>query len=186
MHLFIYNIFLFLYSIGIHITSLWNPKARLWLKGRRNIWTELEKIRAAEHGSHQAAGRGLQAAGGTQHPEGPHSPLPTAHSPLVWMHCSSLGEFEQGRPVLEAIRQQYPTAKILLTFFSPSGYEVRKNSSGADYVAYLPLDSKTSARKFISLIFTVSAKAVEGAASIQPGQEVGQQKERDRGNISAG
>lgn len=80
----------------------------------------------------------------------PHSPFTIDHSPLAWMHCSSLGEFEQGRPVLEAIRQQYPDTKILLTFFSPSGYEVRKDNSGADYVMYLPMDSKPNVRKFIS------------------------------------
>jgi len=82
----------------------------------------------------------------------PNSPLTTHHSPLVWMHCSSLGEFEQGRPVLEAIKQQYPSVKIVLTFFSPSGYEVRKNYPGADHVLYLPLDSKANARKFLQLV----------------------------------
>lgn len=72
--------------------------------------------------------------------------------PVVWMHCSSLGEFEQGRPVLEIISRQYPGTVIVLTFFSPSGYEVRKNYPGADYIFYLPLDSKSNAKKFISLI----------------------------------
>jgi 3-deoxy-D-manno-octulosonic-acid transferase len=67
----------------------------------------------------------------------------------VWMHCASLGEFEQGRPLLEEIRKQHPQARILLTFFSPSGYEVRKNYSGADQVAYLPMDSKKAANNFL-------------------------------------
>ncbi|HVI48973.1 MAG TPA: glycosyltransferase N-terminal domain-containing protein [Chitinophaga sp.] len=71
--------------------------------------------------------------------------------PLVWIHAASLGEFEQGRPVLEAIRSQYPTYKILLTFFSPSGYEVRKDYKGADYVYYLPLDTAANARDFIEI-----------------------------------
>jgi 3-deoxy-D-manno-octulosonic-acid transferase len=71
---------------------------------------------------------------------------------LVWMHCSSLGEFEQGRPVLEALRQQYPAIQILITFFSPSGYEVRKNYSGADHVLYLPMDSKAAARQFLTSV----------------------------------
>jgi 3-deoxy-D-manno-octulosonic-acid transferase len=68
------------------------------------------------------------------------------------MHCASLGEFEQGRPVLEAIREQYPETAILLTFFSPSGFEIRKDYEGADYVFYLPLDSKRNARKFIDIV----------------------------------
>ncbi|WP_315816870.1 3-deoxy-D-manno-octulosonic acid transferase [Paraflavitalea speifideaquila] len=62
------------------------------------------------------------------------------------------GEFEQGRPVLEALRGQYPGVKILLTFFSPSGYEVRKNYEGADYVFYLPMDSKANARRFLNMV----------------------------------
>lgn len=69
---------------------------------------------------------------------------------LAWFHCASLGEFEQGRPVLEAFKKEYPSYKILLTFFSPSGYEVRKNYSLADFVTYLPLDSKNNAREFVA------------------------------------
>ncbi|QJB40281.1 3-deoxy-D-manno-octulosonic acid transferase [Chitinophaga oryzae] len=71
--------------------------------------------------------------------------------PLIWVHAASLGEFEQGRPVLEALRRQYPGYKILLTFFSPSGYEVRKDYPGADYIYYLPLDTRRNARDFISI-----------------------------------
>jgi len=70
---------------------------------------------------------------------------------LLWFHCASLGEFEQGRPVIESIRNRYPDHKILLTFFSPSGYEIRKNYSGADYVFYMPIDTKKNARKFIRI-----------------------------------
>lgn len=69
----------------------------------------------------------------------------------VWMHCASLGEFEQGRPVLEAIRVTFPSTPILLTFFSPSGYEVRKNFPGADGVFYLPLDTPSNAKTFIEI-----------------------------------
>ncbi|MBV8254014.1 MAG: 3-deoxy-D-manno-octulosonic acid transferase [Chitinophaga sp.] len=72
-------------------------------------------------------------------------------SRVVWVHAASLGEFEQGRPVLEAIRANYPGYKILLTFFSPSGYEVRKHYPGADYICYLPLDTNANARKFLDL-----------------------------------
>ncbi|WP_295119183.1 glycosyltransferase N-terminal domain-containing protein [uncultured Chitinophaga sp.] len=71
---------------------------------------------------------------------------------VVWVHAASLGEFEQGRPVMEAIRLQYPDYKLLLTFFSPSGYEVRKDYKGADYVCYLPLDTHTNARRFVKTV----------------------------------
>ena len=70
---------------------------------------------------------------------------------VIWFHCASLGEFEQGRPLIELIRQNDPEAKILLTFFSPSGYVVRKDYSKADCVAYLPADTPRNARRFISL-----------------------------------
>ena len=70
----------------------------------------------------------------------------------IWIHAASLGEFEQGRPVIEKIRKDYPQYKLLLTFFSPSGYEVRKNYDGVDLVYYLPLDSATNARNFIDIV----------------------------------
>lgn len=99
--------------------SIWNPKAKLWLAGRKNF----------------PAINNLQP--GTQ---------------VIWMHCASLGEFEQGRPVLESVKNQYPDAKIVLTFFSPSGYEVQKNYQGADHIFYLPMDSADNATKFIDAI----------------------------------
>jgi 3-deoxy-D-manno-octulosonic-acid transferase len=70
-------------------------------------------------------------------------------NPVVWIHCASLGEFEQGRPIIEKIKREFPHIKILLTFFSPSGYEVRKNYNLADYVFYLPLDTPRNAMQFI-------------------------------------
>ncbi len=69
----------------------------------------------------------------------------------IWMHCASLGEFEQGRPILEALRTSRPHYKIILSFYSPSGYEIRKDYEGADVVVYLPIDTKSNARKFIEL-----------------------------------
>ncbi len=72
--------------------------------------------------------------------------------PWIWVHCASLGEFEQGRPVIESLRKERPGWKILLTFFSPSGYEVRKNYAGADLVTYLPFDFPWNARKFLDLL----------------------------------
>lgn len=75
----------------------------------------------------------------------------------IWFHAASLGEFEQGRPIMEAIRREHPGYKILLTFFSPSGYEVRKNYDGADVVVYLPIDTKCNARRFLRLTNPVMA-----------------------------
>ena len=75
----------------------------------------------------------------------------------VWFHAASLGEFEQGRPLMEQLRREHPEYKILLTFFSPSGYEVRKNYEGADIICYLPLDTITNARRFLRTIRPVMA-----------------------------
>ncbi len=122
MSIFFYNFFLWMYKTGIRLVSPWNPKARLWLKGREN---SSERIKAA---------------------------LKDNQAGIIWMHCVSLGEFEQGLPVLKEIRKQYPAYKMLITFFSPSGYEVRKNYEGADYIFYLPADSKKNAREFVSIV----------------------------------
>ncbi|MFH0895169.1 MAG: glycosyltransferase N-terminal domain-containing protein [Bacteroidota bacterium] len=121
MRLF-YNITVSFYYLLILIASLFNEKAQLWLRGRKNI---LKKLKAA---------------------------LENDTSKRVWFHCSSLGEFEQGRPLIEEFRKQYPTYKILLTFFSPSGYEIRKNYAGADYIFYLPADTPANARRFINIV----------------------------------
>lgn len=106
----------------MRLAASFNPKARLWVDGRRN-WAALLTQKLAGN-----------------------------VAPIVWFHAASLGEFEQGRPVIEAFRKQYPTHKILLTFFSPSGYEVRKNYEGADYIIYLPADTSDNARQFIRLV----------------------------------
>ncbi|MCE7066239.1 3-deoxy-D-manno-octulosonic acid transferase [Dyadobacter sp. CY326] len=71
---------------------------------------------------------------------------------VAWFHAASLGEFEQGRPVIEAYRTHFPDDFILLTFFSPSGYEVRKNYTGADYICYLPIDTASNARRFVKIV----------------------------------
>ena len=80
-----------------------------------------------------------------------------ANAKYVWFHAASLGEFEQGRPLMEQMRHDHPEYKILLTFFSPSGYEVRKNYEGADIICYLPLDTITNARRFLRTIRPVMA-----------------------------
>ena len=113
----LYHFFIFFYSLGIRLASLWNPKAKLWVKGRRKF-------------------PAINASGDKR----------------IWMHCASLGEFEQGRPLLEKIREQYPDVKIVLTFFSPSGYEVMKHYKGADHIFYLPMDGKSNAAKIIDII----------------------------------
>ena len=117
-----------IYSLGIRLMYFWiwmaspvNKKARLWIKGRRKIFSRIEKeIRPGDK--------------------------------TIWFHCASLGEFEQARPLIREIVKQYIEYKILITFFSPSGYEVRKSYGAADYVFYLPLDTKKNARKFIQLL----------------------------------
>ena len=78
-----------------------------------------------------------------------HSIAPT--DSVIWMHVASLGEYEQGLPILQELKKKYPTHKILLTFFSPSGYEVKKNSNAADIITYLPLDTISNAKKFLQI-----------------------------------
>lgn len=75
----------------------------------------------------------------------------------IWFHAASVGEFEQGRPIMEKIKQEHPQCKIILTFFSPSGYELRKNYAGADIVSYLPFATKKKVRKFLDLVNPVKA-----------------------------
>ncbi len=118
---FLYNIFIFLYSLSIRIASLFNSKAKLWVDGRKNVFGHLEDS-------------GIIG------------------KPIIWIHSASLGEFEQGRPIIDRLRITYPEHKILVTFFSPSGYEVRKNYRDADHICYLPIDTKRNARRFISMI----------------------------------
>ena len=73
-------------------------------------------------------------------------------SKVIWFHCASLGEFEQGRPIIEKCRREIKDSKVLVTFFSPSGYEVRKNYAEADAVVYLPLDTKSNAKRFLDIV----------------------------------
>jgi 3-deoxy-D-manno-octulosonic-acid transferase len=117
-----YSIFLWLYRLAVRISSIWNDKARKWIEGRKDIFKKM-KIELRD-----------STAG------------------IVWIHCSSLGEFEQGKPVMEKIKLHYPNNKLLLTFFSPSGYEVKKNYTGADHIFYLPMDSKRNAQKFLDIV----------------------------------
>ena len=116
----LYNIGIFFLQLGFRIAALFVPKAKAFVDGRKNILQHIRKAFQNHHGQ------------------------------LVWVHCASLGEFEQGRPVVEALKKGFPLVKVLLTFFSPSGYEVRKNYKGADHVFYLPWDTSDNASEFIA------------------------------------
>jgi 3-deoxy-D-manno-octulosonic-acid transferase len=107
---------------GLLLASFFNSKARAFVSGRRKLKSSLRQV--FENNSYST----------------------------IWVHCASLGEFEQGRPIMEALKKELPTHQILLTFFSPSGYEVRKNYSHADFVFYLPIDTPANARQWVELI----------------------------------
>lgn len=126
MFVLCYNLLIKLYSTGIRIAALFNPKAKLWIEGRKMLIYNIE---------HQINNR----------------------QNWIWIHAASLGEFEQGRPLIEMLKERHPDHKILLTFFSPSGYEVRKGYPLADLVTYMPLDTRRNARKFISAVKPVLA-----------------------------
>lgn len=119
--LILYNIGTGLYYLLILLASLWNPKAALWISGRRNWRKELETVFSKE-------------------------------DKVIWFHCASLGEFEQGRPLIEKIRAEHSEYKILLSFFSPSGYEKRKDYNEVDHVCYLPKDTSKNARDFLKIV----------------------------------
>ena len=118
----LYQLFLILYAIAFRIAALFNNKAKLGLRGRKNI---LSTIRSNN---------------------------PASGQQVIWMHCASVGEFEQGRPVVESLKKCYPTITIVLTFFSASGYEAMKNYQGADQIYYLPLDSALNAKKMVDAL----------------------------------
>jgi 3-deoxy-D-manno-octulosonic-acid transferase len=139
-----YHVFLLLYKTGIWLVAPWNRKARLWLEGRKGLFRRMKEDLAVGDG----ATGGISVGGMAQS----RDDAAGAKYPIIWMHCSSLGEFEQGRPVLERLRQQTPECRIVLTFFSPSGFEIKKKYKGADHVFYLPLDSRSHARQFIDLV----------------------------------
>ena len=124
MFQFLYQISISLFAVIIKIPALFSNKIKLGVSGRKGLLEELEK-------SFQQRVNGR---------------------PVAWFHAASLGEFEQGRPVIESFRSNYPGHFILLTFFSPSGYEVRKNYSGADYICYLPLDTASNAKRFVAVV----------------------------------
>jgi 3-deoxy-D-manno-octulosonic-acid transferase len=109
--MFIYIVFTKVYFLFISLAALFNGRAKKYVRGRKGLLKKIRKTMAKNH------------------------------SPIAWFHCASLGEFEQARPVIEEFRLSFPDHKIFLTFFSPSGFEVRKKYEGAEYVFYLPNDS---------------------------------------------
>jgi len=127
--------------MGIGLISPWNRKAKSWLDGRKGLFDRMQ----AELTSPDTEPPGTSSS--ATDPAGTSSSIP-----VIWMHCSSLGEFEQGRPVIERLKTTCPAARIIISFFSPSGYEARKDYKGADHIFYLPLDSRKNARQFIDLV----------------------------------
>jgi 3-deoxy-D-manno-octulosonic-acid transferase len=119
---FLYFFGVKIYGILIFIASFFNAKAKQWVDGRKNIFTTIEHTLGDQKEKH------------------------------IWFHCASLGEFEQGKPIIEAVKKEYPEYKIVVTFFSPSGYETKKNDPVADYFFYLPLDGPKNAKRFLNLI----------------------------------
>jgi 3-deoxy-D-manno-octulosonic-acid transferase len=122
----LYNLGILILRVGFRLASLFNPKAAAFVKGREDVFETLE------------------------------SSLPKTGGRRVWVHCASLGEFEQGRPVIEQIKREYEDINIVVTFFSPSGYEVRKNYALAK-VFYLPWDTASNADKFVRLVNPIFA-----------------------------
>lgn len=118
--LFLYNLVISIAGFFLKIVALFSPKIKLFVNGRKNVFSILEeKIKPSDK--------------------------------TIWFHSASLGEYEQGLPVIEKIKEKYPDHKIIVTFFSPSGYEVRKNNTVANVTVYLPLDTKSNAKQFLKL-----------------------------------
>jgi len=118
----IYQLFLFFYPLVAKGIAPFNAKAKKWVLGRKDVFTELAAF------------------------------VNNSNKRIIWMHCASLGEFEQGLPVATALKKQYPHHQFLISFFSPSGYTVRKDHPIANFVCYLPMDSAFNANQFLTLV----------------------------------
>ncbi|TAD86999.1 MAG: 3-deoxy-D-manno-octulosonic acid transferase [Bacteroidetes bacterium] len=127
MYNFFYKCFVWLYGMVARMLAPFSQKARLWVHGRKQ-WKQVLEQRITAANLHTSGGQ------------------------VVWMHASSLGEFEQGRPLLEALKQQIPGLKIVVSFFSPSGYEASKNNPLAHVTTYLPEDTPNNAAVFLKLV----------------------------------
>jgi len=120
---FLYQLFLITYKAGIYLVSLGNKKAKLWITGRKNVFDKLKES--------------VKASAGKK---------------IIWMHCASLGEFEQGRPVIAKMKEDFPEIVIFITFFSPSGFEIVKNNKDFKNIFYLPMDSPSHAKKWLHIL----------------------------------
>ncbi len=128
----LYTLFIYGYHGLVWVASGFNTKAKQWIEGRTNVFENLQAFK-------------------NQYPD----------APIAWFHCASLGEFEQGRPLIERYSIRYPDHKILLTFFSPSGYEIRKNYPFAHHICYLPSDTPSNAKRFVAITKPVLAVFVK-------------------------
>jgi 3-deoxy-D-manno-octulosonic-acid transferase len=118
---FFYTLFIYFYASALYVCSLFNVKARLWCKGRKNLFAILKADCAGKNN-------------------------------VYWFHCASLGEFEQGKPLIRKLKDNLPGITVLVTFFSPSGFEVKKNDPIADVISYLPIDTPCNVRKFLEIV----------------------------------
>ena len=124
---FLYSTGVIFYYFFLRLAGMFSSKARAWHYGRKELFGKLEEVFSIHFSDEDPA-------------------------PVAWFHCASLGEFEQGRPVIEAYRQEFPTHLILLTFFSPSGYNHRNQYDFVDHVFYLPIDTIHNSKRFVNII----------------------------------
>jgi 3-deoxy-D-manno-octulosonic-acid transferase len=118
----LYRLFLLFYPILAKLISPFNEKAKYWVEGQQKVWEEISLLCSQIKG------------------------------PIIWVHCASYGEFEQGLPIISALKKSYPTHQIWVTFFSPSGYLHQKHHPDVDFVSYLPLDGPISAKRWMQMV----------------------------------
>jgi 3-deoxy-D-manno-octulosonic-acid transferase len=118
----LYRLFLLIYPILAKLISPFNEKAKYWVEGQQKVWEEVSFLCSQIKG------------------------------PIIWVHCASYGEFEQGLPIISALKKNYPSHQIWVTFFSPSGYLHRKHHADVDFISYLPLDSPNAANKWMNIV----------------------------------
>ena len=117
-----YQLGIWFYAFAIKLSSPFKPKAKKFLKGRSNLFTQIKGFKEKENRE------------------------------VVWFHAASLGEFEQGLPIMKRFKEQFPDLAIVVSFFSPSGYEKRKDHEVADFTCYLPLDTGKNAKQFLEIL----------------------------------
>ena len=119
--IWIYNFFILFYQFLVRIAAIRNEKARQWLVGRKDLWSQLDDQLVS-------------------------------NEPIIWIHSASTGEFEQAKPVIEQLKKSYPAYKVLVTFYSPSGYNAARKYALADYKFYLPADTRSNAERFLNTV----------------------------------